>query len=41
MSHRCLAAVFVVIVAVVLTPMFTTAQSTSALPRTPWGDPDL
>ena len=40
MSHRCLAAVFVVIVAVVLTPMFAAAQSTES-PRTPWGDPDL
>ena len=40
MSHRCLAAVSVVIAVVVLTPMFAAAQSTEP-PRTPWGDPDL
>ena len=41
MSHRCLAAVFVVIAVVVLTPMFAAAQSTEPPRRTPWGDPDL
>ena len=40
MNHRSLAAVFVVIAVVVLTPMFAAAQSTEP-PRTPWGDPDL
>ena len=40
MSHRCLAAVFVVTAVVVLTPMFAAAQSAES-PRTPWGDPDL
>ena len=40
MTHRCLAAVFVVIAVVVLTPMFAAAQSAES-PRTPWGDRDL
>ena len=43
MGHRCLAAVFTVIAAVALSPMFAAAQSTNttAPPRTPWGAPDL
>ena len=43
MSHRGLAAVLTVIAVVALTPMFAAAQSTNttALPRTPWGAPDL
>ena len=40
MSHRCLAAVFTVIVGVALTPLFAAAQSAQP-PRTPWGAPDL
>ena len=40
MSHRCVAAVFVVIAVVALAPAFAGAQS-SEVPRTPWGDPDL
>ena len=40
MSYRFLAAVFVVIAVVVLTPMFAAAQSTETA-RTPWGAPDL
>ena len=43
MSHRCLAAVFTVIVGVALAPVFAAAQSanTTAPPQTAWGQPDL
>ena len=43
MSHRCLAAVFTVIVGVAFAPVFAAAQSanTTAARRTPWGQPDL
>ncbi len=40
MSHRCLAALGLVIAVVTLTPMVAEAQSTD-VPRTPWGAPDL
>ena len=43
MSHRYLTAVCAAIAAVALTPVLAAAQSTNttALPRTPWGAPDL
>ena len=43
MSHRCLVVMFTVIAVVALAPVFATAQSTSTstLPRTAWGAPDL
>ena len=43
MSHRRLTAVCTAIAAVALTPVLAAAQSTNttALPRTPWGAPDL
>ena len=43
MSHRCLAAVFTVIVGMALFPALAAAQSTDSPtpPRTPWGQPDL
>jgi len=43
MRHRFLAALFIVTAVVLPVPPTATAQSagSSALPRTPWGDPDL
>ena len=43
MSHRCLGAAFTVIAFLSLAPVLAAAQSTNttALPRTPWGQPDL
>ena len=43
MSHRCLGAAFTVIAVLSLAPVLAAAQSTNttALPRTPWGQPDL
>ena len=43
MNHRCLAALLTVIAVVALAPVFAAAQSTNttALPRTPWGAPNL
>ena len=41
MSYRCLATLCTTFAIAALTPALSVAQSTGALPRTSWGDPDL